>query len=460
MSKSLSIKEYDTIVSEESVASSQGYVYLEKKYFDELEQFIKQYVSESDEADVLEFMKIGYRRGVGDTITFNSYVGIIELPSGFQIEILPKVSLTQDEDNAKTKRIFLKMLSSLKEFEGKVFSSASLNADKMNLYELFIRMFIEQAWVLVKRGIKSDYIANEENLHMFKGKLDVNKHIVQNMSHKERFYMTYDEYQVNRPENKLIKSTLLKLLRLSKNPDNSRAIKQLLYSFEMVEESSNYEKDFSKVSLTRGMKDYELLIQWARIFLQNKSFTTFSGKNMGKALLFPMEQVFEAFIAKQVRMIFDRRSNGAVRTTAQDFGYYLFDEPRKFRLRPDLVVRNGFSNEHNLVIMDTKWKRLNCNASSNYGISQSDMYQMYAYSKKYNTPEIWLIYPINDDVRAMPQISFEAFKDEQTRVSVRVFFVDLEDYDNSIQSLYTKVYTDNEAQSFVDVSVRRFAKEV
>ena len=128
MNKTLSVKEYDTIVCEESVASSQGFVYLEKKYFDELEQFIKQYASESNEADILEFMRVGYKRGVGDTVTFNSYVGIVELPSGFQIEILPKVSLSQDDNNAQTKKIFLKMLSCLKEFEGKVFSSASLNA--------------------------------------------------------------------------------------------------------------------------------------------------------------------------------------------------------------------------------------------------------------------------------------------------------------------------------------------
>ena len=446
MNKTLSVKEYDTIVCEESVASSQGFVYLEKKYFDELEQFIKQYASESNEADILEFMRIGYKRGIGDTVTFNSYVGIVELPSGFQIEILPKVSLSQDDNNAQTKTIFLKMLSSLKEFEGKVFSSASLNADKMNLYEIFIRMFLEQTWILVKRGIKSDYIGTEENLSVFKGKLDVNKHIVRNVAHKERFYMAYDEYQVNRPENKLIKSTLLKLLRLTKNTENSRSIRQLLYSFEMVEESSNFEKDFSKVTLTRGMQDYELLIQWARIFLMNKSFTTFSGKNAGKALLFPMEQVFEAFVAKQVKTIFDRQSYGAVRTTAQDFGYYLFDEPKKFRLRPDLVVRNNLDPVHKLVIMDTKWKNLNSNMSSNYGISQSDMYQMYAYSKKYNTPEIWLIYPINEDVRNMPQLSFEAVKDEQTRVSVKVFFVDLGDYEASLTSLYNKVYLNVEGK--------------
>ena len=440
MSRTLVVKEYDTIVSHESLSSKQGYVFLEDKYFKELEQFIKEYVSESDEADILEFMQIGYKRGVGDTVTFKSYVGIIELPSGFQIEILPKVSLGDDENNAKTKRIFLKMLNCLKDFEGKVFSSAALNTDKMNLYEIFIRMYIQEAWVLVKRGIKSDYISNEDNLAVYKGKLDVSKHIARNAAHKERFYMVFDEYQVNRPENKLIKSTLLKLLSISRNSDNTREIKQLLYSFELVQESDNYVKDFSKVSLSRGMKEYELLIQWAKIFLLNKSFTTFSGKNAGKALLFPMEQVFEAFIAKQIKMLFENQSNGLIHVSAQDSGYYLFDEPRKFRLRPDIVVSNAYDEAHSVVIMDTKWKRLNRNPATNYGISQADMYQMYAYSKKYHTPNIWLIYPMNDDVRELGQLSFEAVINEEMNVSVKVFFVDLNNYNSSLQTFYKLVY--------------------
>lgn len=443
MSRTLVVKEYDTIVSNESLSSKQGYVFLEEKYFKELEQFIKEYVSESDEADILEFMQIGYKRGVGETVTFKSYVGIIELPSGFQIEILPKVSLGEDENNAKTKRFFLKMLNCLKDFEGKVFSSAALNTDKMNLYEIFIRMYIQETWVLVKRGIKSDYISNEDNLAVYKGKLDVSKHIARNAAHKERFYMVFDEYQVNRPENKLIKSTLLKLLSISRNSDNTREIKQLLYSFELVQESDNYVKDFSKVSLSRGMKEYELLIQWAKIFLLNKSFTTFSGKNAGKALLFPMEQVFEAFIAKQIKMLYENQSNGLIRVSAQDSGYYLFDEPRKFKLRPDIVVSNAYDDNHSVVIMDTKWKRLNSNPATNYGISQADMYQMYAYSKKYHTPNIWLIYPMNDDVRELGQLSFEAVTNEEMNVLVKVFFVDLGDYKMSLQSFYDEVYCSN-----------------
>ncbi len=442
MNRTLVVKEYDTIVCNESLSSAQGYVYLEEKYFNELEKFVKEYVSESDEADILEFMKIGYKRGVGDTVTFNSYVGIIELPSGFQIEILPKVSLGEDDNNAKTKRIFLKMLSCLKDFDGKVFSSASLNADKMNLYEIFIRMYIQEAWTLVKRGIKSDYISNEDNLSVYKGKLNVSRHITLNAAHKERFYMMFDEYQVNRPENKLIKSTLLKLLSITRNTDNAREIKQLLYSFELVEESDNYEKDFSKVSLTRDMKEYELLIQWAKIFLLNKSFTTFSGKNSGKALLFPMEQVFEAYIAKQVKLLFEYQSNGMISVSAQDSGYYLFDEPRKFKLRPDLVIKNTLSEKHKVVIMDTKWKRLNRNTASNYGISQADMYQMYAYSKKYHTPDIWLIYPISDEVRDLPSISFNAIENETCNVSVNVFFVDLDSQriGESLANLIGRIY--------------------
>ena len=153
-----------------------------------------------------------------------------------------------------------------------------------------------------------------------------------------------------------------------------------------------------------------------------------------------MEQVFEAFIAKQIKMLFESQSNGLIHVSAQDSGYYLFDEPRKFRLRPDIVVSNAYDQTHSVVIMDTKWKRLNHNPLTNYGISQADMYQMYAYSKKYHAPNIWLIYPLNEDVRELGQLSFDAFKNEELNVSVKVFFVDLADYNNSLRSFYEHVY--------------------
>ena len=68
--------------------------------------------------------------------------------------------------------------------------------------------------------------------------------------------------------------------------------------------------------------------------------------------------------------------------------------------------------------MDTKWKRLINNEKANYGISQADMYQMYAYSKKYNTSEIWLLYPINDEMRGISDISYNS----GDGTNVNVFF--------------------------------------
>lgn len=439
MNKTLTVKEYDTIMCNESLINNSGLVYIAEKHFRELEHFIKEYTSQNANVDVIEFFKIGYRRGVGDTISFNNYVGIVELPSGFQIEILPKVSLSQDDNNANTKRVFLKMLKCLKEFEGKAFQSALLNADRMNLYEVFIHMFIEETRKLTKSGIKSAYIQSEDNLRFFKGKLDVNKQILMNSAHREKFYMIYDEYLVNRPENKLVKSTLLKLLNLTQSMDNAKEIRKLLYSFELVDPSDNYEKDFSRVSLSRDMRDYELLVSWAKVFLLNRSITTFSGSKSGKALLFPMEQVFEAYIAKQIKKTFERESNGAICVSAQDSGYYLFNEPEKFRLRPDIVVRCNWDDKNPIIVMDAKWKRLISNPAANYGISQADMYQMYAYSKKYDASDIWLIYPITDDVKELPPLSFRAIKDGNKEVEVNILFVDLDKADECIKDLYDRI---------------------
>jgi 5-methylcytosine-specific restriction enzyme subunit McrC len=436
MKNLMEVREFDTIVCDEHYIDSPYFKYLDEKHFKELEQFIKEYSSE--ETDILEFMSIGFKRSVGTTITFHQYVGIIELQSGFQIEVLPKVTVNDDEgDFAITKRIFLNMLCCLKEFEGKSFHSASLNADRMNLYEIFINMYLQETRKLVKHGIKSAYIQKEDNLKFYKGKLMISRHIRTNAAHKERFYMQYDEYHVNRPENRLIKSTLLKLQKLTDSMENAKEVRQLLHLFELVDPSINIDKDFASVHVGRDMKHYEKVLQWTDIFLRNKSFTTFSGKKTGTALLFPMEQVFEAFVAKWVSRIFTDASNGTVRVTAQDRGYYLFDSPRKFRLRPDIVLRKA---QENAIILDTKWKCLKPDARINYGISQADMYQMYAYAKKYHTSEIWLIYPYYENVKGIAPLCFTADEGENQKVTVRVFFVDLADYRNSIQYLYDTIF--------------------
>lgn len=427
MGELFEVREFETIIGNEEYKNQ--YRCMDKNNFDDLIEFIHAFDSDKEETDVLDFIKIGYKRNVGETVTFKNYVGLIQMKNNFQIQVLPKLEFAKGEKD-ETKQVFMKMLRSMKDFPSKVFSNANLKMDRMNLYDIFINMYIQEVRQLVKHGIKSSYVGQEDNLTVYKGKLLVNEHIKHNIAHKERFYVGFDEYQVNRPENKLIKSTLLKLQKITSSAENSKEIRQLLTSFELVEPSKNYDKDFLQVVIDRNTKDYEMLIKWSKVFLKNKSFTTFSGTESARALLFPMEKVFEAYVAKNMKKIFSRKG---WEVSSQDKGHYLFntlngEAHKRFALRPDLVVTR---EDNSVVILDTKWKKLVNDKSINYGISQADMYQMYAYAKKYGTSEIWLLYPINDEMRDCGQIKF----DSGDGATVSLFFVDVADIESSMECL-------------------------
>ncbi|WP_462361498.1 McrC family protein [Parvimonas micra] len=431
MDKLCEVKEFDTITGNIDFENDCNYKYLKKEVFQDLIEFIHEFIGDEGNSDALEFLRINYKRNVGDVVTIKNFVGIIQMKNGYQVQILPKISFVKGEDpvHKETKRIFLKMLRSMKNFPSKVFNDASLKVDRMNLYEIFINMYLQEVRQLVKHGIKSAYVTQEDNLRYYKGKLQVSQHIKVNVAHGECFYMAYDEFHHNRAENRLVKATLLKLNKLTSSTENSKAIRQLLTAFEMVEPSINYLKDFSKVVIDRNTIDYKILMKWSKVFLMNKSFTTFSGKDTSRALLFPMERVYESYVAQQMKKIM---CPAGWDVSIQDKGYYLFTDPRhQFSLRPDIVcTKNG-----RIVIMDTKWKSLSSNESKNYGISQGDMYQMYAYSKKYKTSEIWLLYPLNDEMRGRSNIKFES----GDGTTVRLHFVDLTRMPETLEELRDKL---------------------
>lgn len=397
-----------------------------KGEFNQLIDFIDEFNATEDNIDAYELLSVKKDRQNGKYVQFKNYVGLIQLKTGFQIEILPKIDMVStDTDN---KKIFLKMLRAMKEFEGKSFNVSNLNIDRMNLYEIFINMYLQETQRLCKKGIKTSYTNTEDNLTIFKGKMIFKEQIKKNIVHKEKFYVSYDEYNLNRVENKLIKSTLLKLLNLSNDSSNKKLCSQILTYFENVDVSSNYDADFVKVKIDRNTKDYEYIMKWSKVFLKNKSFTAFSGKSISRALLFPMEKLFESYVAKYAKIIYDD-----FLVSTQDNGYYLFNEPEQFKLRPDLVLTQ--SNGHK-IIMDTKWKSLVNDSRKNYGISQTDMYQMYAYAKKYKTPDICLLYPLNSEMRNCEEIKFES-RDSNSflEANVRLFFIDLSDIETSLKEL-------------------------
>jgi len=169
-------------------------------------------------------------------------------------------------------------------------------------------------------------------------------------------------------------------------------------------------------------------LMWSKVFLMGKSFTSFSGSEVAVALLFPMETLFESYIAVQLK----KKLDSGYSISVQDKKYHLFDDPKKFLLKPDIVIKS--TSEDSIFVMDTKWKVLS-DAKANYGISQADMYQMYAYQKKYESEYVTLLYPRTESVSPDKDICF--LSNDNTEIKVR--FIDLFNLDNSLEGIVEEI---------------------
>ncbi|TCI75710.1 restriction endonuclease [Exiguobacterium sp. SH0S1] len=413
----IEVLEYDTL----AVNSEPGSI--DQKSFDQLEQMILQMNAIAGDA-AIDFLSLSAKRGVGKVIRARNYVGVLQLTSQQQLQILPKIhGVTKTE----SKTVLLKMLKTLGDFPSKTFNVANLSTENMPIFEVFITLYIREVQSVIRKGLQSSYYPVEDNLTVYKGKMNFSKQIRHNLTHKERFYVAYDEFGLNRAENRLLKTTLVYLNKQSISEANRKAIKQLLHHFDAVETSKSIEHDFSHVHSSRNMIHYESALKWAKVFLKSQSFTSFSGDTAMNSLLYPMERLFESYVGKSLKHLLH---NSDWNISLQDRTYYLFE--KKFALRPDIVIRHRDKNQ--TIVIDTKWKVLENKPNRNYGISQADMYQMYAYGKKYNATKIFVMYPMHDGFDQDQVIHFKSDDD----VEVNILFVQCENVEISLTSFLNK----------------------
>ena len=378
-----------------------------KKDFGDIENFI---LKNSDEN--VPFLRIASGVG-GKFIQARNYVGVLQTKSGLTIEILPKI--TDKTDTDKSKAVFVKMLRTLKNFPFKSSNLASLKTQNLPLLEIFISMFLCELEALVKKGIKSDYVTLEDNLKFLKGKLNINEQIKRNSIHKERFYVEYSKFLSDIKINQIIKTTLKFLYKKSNSSKNQQKIRELLFIFDEVSECEDYKNFFTKLIINRQVKHYKQTLLWCKIFLLGNSFTPHKGDDLALALLFDMNALFESYVGNFIK----KKHPG---TSLQHSEKHLVEDPKSFRLRPDIFLEDKF-------IADTKWKII----KSRDDISQADLYQLYAYGKKYNCGKLYLIYPKIDGIK-QDFMKFEYEKD----MHLEILYFDLEDdsYNDKLIKIY------------------------
>ena len=407
--KSYTICEFGTIRKSLDYAGLDGFnhvdniVYLPTKAFDSIYDFVLE--NQSIDGDNEPPFSL-FRKNRHDQIKVKNYVGVIETRDGVSLEILPKIHLAKsnEKDFLKTTReIFLRMLGYLKDSPFKDLSVAHLSAkSNFPILEVFISSFIKETELLLNKNIRYDYMQEKDNLNFVHGKLLVRENIKYNLINKAKFYCEYSEFTINTPQNRIIKTTLIKLLKKTRNHINLTTLNKLISRFDSVDISNDVIKDLKicKISLenSRLYNSYNNILLWSEIFLTGKSFTNFKGTALNTAVLFPMERIFEDYIAG----VFKQHCEG-YKIKTQDRSYFLIEghkDEKRVQLRPDMVLEK---ETQRIIIIDTKWKLIDeTKLIGNYKISLADLYQLYAYGKKYayNTedkinPHLILLYPSN-----------------------------------------------------------------
>ncbi|MDR0986399.1 MAG: McrC family protein [Ruminococcus sp.] len=233
----------------------------------------------------------------------DDYVGVIALKDGTQIEIIPRIDQGDGRDwninDAKWK--ILNMLDTMNDVPLKEVNKRYYARENLNLFEICVRMFTEEVQGILFSCLKQAYVPYRDNEMFVKGKTVYSIHARKNFAHKERFYVEYDVFSVNRAENRLILSALVLLSKLSANARNLKKIKAVIPAFDGVPMSERIDLDFSLCVLDRSMGKYLSAISWAKMFLLNKGGTFFAGGKVKYAMLFPVNKLFSGYIAAKLR---------------------------------------------------------------------------------------------------------------------------------------------------------------
>lgn len=361
------------------------------------------------------------------------YVGAIVFKDGTQIELLPMLSALDSNGNTvSNKRVMLNMLHTMRTLPLSNYNINTRAAEGLNIFETFILAFINDVQLIVRNSLKKAYQPYTDNERFLKGKVIYSLHATKNFAHKDKFYVQYDIFSINRPENRLIKSTLKCLRNITSSARSRNKLDALIANFDGVDYSLNYEQDFASSVLDRSMAGYGNALTWARIFLLGKNVNVTTGRNVAYAVVFTMAELFDSYTASSLMRMLD---NQRFRAELQKKRYPMLNRAMPRESAQALAVMT--MRDTNLrVVFDSKWQGLSTE-ESNCGIYQSDIYELYDLLDMYKADSVCYIYPLT---KSMAEESREICFKNEDGILGRVCFVDIGDMENSLARVVEHIF--------------------
>jgi len=319
-----------------------------------------------------------------------NYAGVLRV-GDLSIQILPKLFRNGNlEDHHRIiSTNLLKMLSYTGNVPIKEISVADLSVEAYDFFEIFMHLFAKHLLHTIKSSQRREYIRTSDDLRVIKGRIDFAKHT--NPARMHIIPCRYYEFSTDNLMNRTLKFTCHLMARTASDFGTVRMLRSITDILDQVTLTPVTVPEIDRIAFTRLNRMFEPYIRMCRLFLAHSTLTLQASDVESFSLLIPMERLFEEFITEVLREdpafffgrpihIESQRSVGKLVTDE--------DGSELFNLRPDILV--GYP--HVEAIIDTKYKLLDA-TDRRMKVSQSDVYQMYAYATKTTARKIMLLYP-------------------------------------------------------------------
>lgn len=379
--------EYE-IVQERKDYFKNGKIYLSERAIEDLEKINK----------ANYFADIRRRK-----IKILNYAGVVSF-GNIRLEILPKfirgeseAKILSPEEVKNREIILLNLLQMLKfthrlEVKNADISPLSIEDDFL---EIFINLFAKNLVKLLNSKRDTEYIKRYNELRFIRERIDTAKYC-SNPARLNIIPCKFHERSMDTLINRTIKYTSYLLCKKVVNRNNFRLLRQILAILDpvsLIPIAPNY---VSSINFNRLNIEFKPYIDFCEIILRKSSLALQGSEIEFFSILFPMQKLFEEFISNVIKhkKLYEALGCEKPPKIQQSIGYFVTKPWSSFQLIPDITLE---SNKE-IYIIDMKYKMLDPE-DRNLGISQQDLYQMFAYCKvlesnsKKPAKKVLLLYP-------------------------------------------------------------------
>ncbi len=234
-------------------------------------------------------------------------------------------------------------------------------------------------------SVPKTYVYRNENIRCFKGRLDVSRHLKQNITDQSRFYCDYRPLTFDNTINRTIRCVyrVLANSKLASKAYLSIAEHDARLASFGVKNTAVTTREIDNFQYTRMTEPYRPVMQLSKVILQGYGAGEYEGGSKGPSFFVDMAEIWENYLLS----VFKRKlpQYTFVSPNNENSGNWLLENSRK--LRPDFLVYDKKGNL--LAVMDAKYKhynRIGRYSNEPNAVSIEDLYQMGTYLYRYADP--------------------------------------------------------------------------